>query len=156
MATSIINDSDNLNIISGTFCQFGTKKPTIINYKLIISPDLQYAVSEVNQIVDGNVILWNLEINNVLYPQKIGWVGYIPDTFVFLEDYITENENLFGIKAKLLHSGEADLEISNLTNTRKFIRLIPDTAYPNRMTLTENTTASINNGIISFWLEVSP
>jgi len=129
------------------------------SYDLFISPDLQYSVSGVNEIVDGNVILWNVEVDNVLYPQKLGWVGYEPETYVFLEDYLEANQSELGIMAKYEEdeiTEKSSLRIYSITNKRKFVRLIPNVPYISRMNLTGNPTAKIDNeGIISFWLEAN-
>ncbi|CAD9194173.1 hypothetical protein [Acinetobacter bohemicus] len=122
-----------------------------------ISPDLQYSVNGVNEIVDGNVVLWNIEVDNVLYPQKFGWVGYEPETYVFLEDYLEANQSELGIMAKYEEdeiTEKSSLRIYSITNKRKFVRLIPNVHYISRMNLTGNPTASIDkDGVISFWLE---
>ena len=129
------------------------------SYDLFISPDLQYSVSGVNEIVDGNVILWNVEVDNVLYPQKLGWVGYEPETYVFLEDYLEANQSELGIMAKYEEdeiTEKSSLRIYSITNKRKFVRLIPNVPYISRMNLTGNPTAKIDSdGIISFWLEAN-
>ena len=129
------------------------------SYDLFISPDLQYSVSGVNEIVDGNVILWNIEVDNVLYPQKLGWVGYEPETYVFLEDYLEANQSELGLMAKYEEdeiTEKSSLRIYSITNKRKFVRLIPNVPYISRMNLTGNPTAKIDSdGIISFWLEAN-
>ena len=116
-----------------------------------ISPDLQYSDEE-----SENEIYWAIEVNGTLFPTEIGNGEYS-----YLEDYLQENKETLGITGEYKSEsdeGENDssVYIYNITNTRKFVRLIPDKPYKSEMKLIGNPTAKIDSdGIISFWLEAN-
>ena len=76
-------------------------------------------------------------------------------------DYLQENKEMLGITGEYKsesNEGENDssVYIQNITNTRKFIRLIPNAPYVSNMKFIGNPTAKIDSdGIISFWLEAN-
>jgi hypothetical protein len=119
------------------------------SHELYISPDLQYSDEE-----SENEIHWAIEVNGTLFPTEIGNGEYS-----YLEDYLQENKETLGITGEYKSEsdeGENDssVYIYNITNTRKFVRLIPDKPYKSEMKLIGNPTAKIDSdGIISFWLE---
>ena len=117
-----------------------------------ISPDLQYVDDWTER-----KIRWAIEVNDTLYPTEIG----IDDEYSYLEDYLQENKEMLGITGEYQsesNEGENDssVYIQNITNTRKFIRLIPNAPYTSNMILIGNPTAVIDSeGVISFWLEAN-
>jgi hypothetical protein len=124
----------------------GVEKP-INAISVGISPDLQYDGNEENRLQ------WAIEVNGTLYPTEING-----DSGPYLEDYLQDNEETLGITGEYESNdgGSSAVFIRNITNTRKFIRLIPDGLYKNSMTLIGNPTATIDSdGVISFWLEAN-
>ncbi|SFT12283.1 protein of unknown function, DUF285 [Acinetobacter bohemicus] len=117
-----------------------------------ISPDLQYVDDWTER-----KIRWAIEVNDTLYPTEIG----IDDEYSYLEDYLQENKEMLGITGEYKsesNEGEnnSSVYIQNITNTRKFIRLIPNAPYVINMKFIGNPTAKIDSdGVISFWLEAN-
>lgn len=116
-----------------------------------ISPDLQYQ----DDLTERN-IHWAIEVNGELYPTEIGSDG---EGYSYLEDYLLANKENLGITGEYV-SDDADVPsgvyIRSITNTRKFVRLIPDAPYAHEMKLIGNPTAKIDSeGVISFWLEAN-
>lgn len=114
-----------------------------------ISPNLQY----IDDWTEGK-IRWAIEVNDTLYPTEIGKGG----EYSYLEDYLQENKEMLGITGEYKEA-ESAVYIHNITNTRKFVRLIPNVPYTSNMsnmTLIGNPTAVIDSeGVISFWLEAN-
>ncbi|WP_445344636.1 hypothetical protein [Acinetobacter bohemicus] len=118
-----------------------------------ISPDLQYRTG-----AEDKPIHWNIEVNSILYPANIGRVSD-EDGMLYIEDYLEANKNELGVIAKYEEDDITEESVShiyNITNERKFVRLIPSIPYISSMKLIGNPTAKIDSdGIISFWLEAN-
>ena len=115
-----------------------------------ISPDLPYRDDWTEDRIH-----WAIEVNGTLYPTKIGNT----DDYSYLHNYLRANEGILGLTGKYEDDesiGNSAVYISNITNTRKFVRLLPDKPYTNSMTFIGNPTAKIDsNGVISVWLEAN-
>lgn len=116
------------------------------SHKIEISPDLQYEAPEREQL-----IWWTLEIDNEFV------TGNINDDSEgeYLEEYLKSNSSTLGITGEYTDS-PSKITLTNLTNNRKFVRLIPSIPYKSEMSFSGNSTVSIgSDGTISFWLEAN-
>ena len=110
---------------------------------IAISPDLQYEGKR-----EETRVHWDIEINGQYYAAGVNDDNY-------MDNYLEANQNTLGISGEYLDNGDS-LHIYNITNERKFVRLIPSIPYINNMKLIGNSTAVIDNlGVISFWLEAN-
>lgn len=114
------------------------------SHKIDILPDLQYSAPEREQS-----IWWTLEIDNEFVTDNIGDDGDL------LEEYLKSNSSTLGITGEYTDS-PSKITLTNLTNNRKFVRLIPSILYKSEMSFSGNGTVSIgSDGTISFWLEAN-
>ncbi|RGD90569.1 hypothetical protein [Acinetobacter sp. SWAC57] len=112
---------------------------------LTIFPDLPYVTT------DESDILWQVEIDGILYDESIGPAMAAVEGYNYMEGYLEPNQDTLGI------TGEAaiGLVITNISATDKRVRLIPDKAFSvESITLSGTPTVSIDEstGIISFCL----
>jgi len=111
-----------------------------------ISPDLQYMDDWTER-----KIRWAIEVNDTLYSREIGDGG----EYLYLEDYLQRNKEMLGITGEYKEE-ESAVYINNITNTQKFVRLIPNVPYTSNMKIIGNSTAVIDSeGVISFWLKAN-
>ena len=112
---------------------------------LTIFPDLPYVAT------DESDILWQVEIDGILYDESIGPAMAAVEGYNYMEGYLEPNQDTLGI------TGEAaiGLVITNISATDKRVRLIPDKVFNvESITLSGTPTVSIDEstGIISFCL----
>ena len=118
---------------------------------IMISPDFQYE----NETPETK-ILWSIEVDGVSHAKNIGWSNEL-ESYLYIEDYFRNNKKTLGITAKYIADDEnnsgSGVCIYNITDKRKFVRLIPSIPYVSTMNMIRNDSVVIDSsGVVSFWL----
>lgn len=142
---------------------------------LRITPDLMYRIDDsinpeqpqpemptlmMGPITSELAILWQVEVDGVLYPTQVGYQGGDGEDWLYMEEYLEQNKETLGITGEFSggdgpNSPDSGLSIRNIGPTQKKVRFIPNKTYPNTfMQFSENPSVSVDatTGIISFCL----
>lgn len=137
---AVVESADYVGI-----CLAPLQVPVISCDELMVVPDFQYNVNGVNENTEENKVLWQIEVDGILYEQKLGWIGYTPDTYVFLEEFLQGNPEL-GLQGLFVEDdadfGSTYILIKNLKQVSRSIRLIPDKL------IQVNTMSFVNDSVV--------